>query len=249
MRFGVATALLLGAVVAGCSATKAEGPQQTSSPPSGVVREAPSTPGAASATNGPGLITALGDSITLGIANTSRAKAYPGQLGALVRMNVVNLGAKNVLTANVTTREVPLIPRGSTVVIIQVGTIDASVAAQGVDSATAAKNVKRFEPDFDALLSAVRQRVPRASVVVVTVRDLGRAGIDTPLFHRSSLSAAVHELNNHERLYATSHAAKIVDTEVDPQWYIPAEYDGGRIHPTDAGAARLARAISAVIQQ
>lgn len=257
MKPSTLCALLAAAGLAACTekAPTLTTTSATTGAPAAVAARAPGAP-AQAVTAAPvvyddsrGLIVALGDSITSGAGSSSPAQTYLGQLSASSRTRAVNLGGYG-LTSFVVSRGVPQIPTQATNVILNVGTNDATAAASRSEPAAAAKRVKVFEADFDRLVTAVRARVPRAQIVLVTVRDLGRGGVHGPGVREPSLTAAVREWDDHERRYAAAHGiTAVVDTETDPQWYEKSEYLPNGLHPNDAGAARLAAALGPLIKR
>jgi len=227
------------------AAPQAHPGKQATAPPPAVVGSMPPM----AYDDSRGLIVALGDSITSGAGNSGAAKTYIGQLSVMLRTRSVNLGGYG-LTSDVTAHAVPSIPEQATNVVIYVGTNDVAAAASHSDPALAAKRAKTIlAPDLDKLVDAVRARVPRAQIVLVTVRDQGRSGVHGPDVTEPSLTAAVHEWDDHERRYAADHGiTAVLDTETDPQWYVKSEYMPNGIQPNDAGAARLAAALAPLIK-
>ncbi len=124
-----------------------------------------------------------------------------------------------------------------------------------VDVPTAIHQARYFEPAFDALVAAVRQRVPAARLVVVTVRDFGRVqralSLPEDRFIADARTAATREWDAHQRLVAARSGAAVLDLETDAQWYVTSEYGGapGDVHPNDAGAERLARAVARLLKR
>lgn len=246
-----ASMLAAWAVLAGLFAFQAVPPD--ASPPPAVPSAAPAAASPAPAATGL-LVVGVGDSITYGTGTSHPpATSFLGRAAGLAYASYVDLGIPAAMTGYIAT-EVPSIPLAADVVVIYTGTNDVSVAADNqVDIATAIRQTKYFEPTFDALVAAVRQRVPAARLVVVTVRDFGRvereAGLPRDRFISESRTAATHEWDAHQRLVARANGAALVDLEYDRQWYVAGEYGGapGDVHPNDAGAERLARAVAPLL--
>lgn len=246
-------AVLLAASFAACAAQKSEVAPNSRAPAAGGGRTAPFDPREPLWTRVPnsrGVIATLGDTITLGIGSSTAEKTYPADLARLTGMNVVNLGRRNAMTDDVTAHEVPLIPAEAAAVVIDIGTIDASAAATDAEPGAAVRNAKIFEPHVDRMLSAVRRQAPGARIVIVTVRDMGRAGSGGKRYRRDSLTAAVHEWDEHLKVAAAEPAvhAAIVDTETDAAWYVAADYEASGVHPSNSGAKRLAEAVAAALR-
>jgi lysophospholipase L1-like esterase len=91
--------------------------------------------------------------------------------------------------------------------------------------------------DFDALMAAVRANVPRAKVVLITLRHFARYP-DT--------DANVSAWNAHIRTLALSFGATVVDLENDPQCYRASEWPDS-MHPNLAGAGHLGTAVAAAV--
>jgi lysophospholipase L1-like esterase len=224
----------------------------TATPPSASASPPPAAAVPASATGW--LVAGVGDSITYGTGTSNPpATSFLARAAGLAYASYVDLGVPAALTESII-GEVPSIPPAANVVVIYTGTNDVSAAADNrVDVATAIARTKYYEPAFDALVAAVRQRVPAARLVVVTVRDFGRvekeAGLPKDRFDSDSRTAATREWNAHQRQVARSNGAAIVDLEYDRQWYVASEYGGapGDVHPNDAGADRLARAVAPLL--
>ncbi len=231
-------------------------------PPDATPTPAPAAPTAAPVAASPApapaglLVVGVGDSITYGTGTSNPpATSFLARAAALAYASYVDLGVPAALTGYIAS-EVPSIPLQANVVVIYAGTNDVSAAADfRADGATAIRQAKYFEPTFDALVAAVRQRVPAARLVVVTVRDFGRvqkeAGLPEDRFIADSRSAATHEWDAHLRSVAQQNGAAVLDLEYDRQWYVASEYGGapGDVHPNDAGAERLARAVAPLLKR
>ncbi len=231
------------------AAAPAETPPAVESAPSAVRPAPPAAPG------GHGLlVVGVGDSITYGTGTSHPpATSFLARAAGHAYASYVDLGIPAALTAQIAT-EVPSIPLDARVVVVYAGTNDVSAAADfRADAPTAIRQAQYFEPSFDALVAAVRARVPAARLIVVTVRDFGRvqreANLPEDRFIADARTAATHEWDAHQRAVAMRNGATVLDLETDAQWYVAGEYGGapGDVHPNDAGAERLGRAVSRLI--
>lgn len=187
------------------------------------------------------LLVGLGDSVTWGSGTADPpATSYIGRAAALAGARCLNLAVPAILTASI---DAGAVPSDASVVVLNVGTNDAGVAAIGTTVEQALEKVRAEFPSADALIAAVRARVPNARIVVITVRDLGRAEAAYTDASAPALSAASAAWNRHLRELAARHGAVVLDIETDPDWYRRSEYDPTGIHPTDEGAQRLAEAL------
>jgi lysophospholipase L1-like esterase len=151
--------------------------------------------------------------------------SFVGVAGKLAGANVVtDLGIGGTTAAQMIVREVPSLPAATSVVIIEAGTNDVFSPAPRTT-------------DYDALVAAVRAKVPRAKVVLITLRHFARY---------PSTDAYVAEWNAHIRTLAPSIGATVVDLENDPQWYRASEWPDS-LHPNLAGAGHLGTAVAAAV--
>jgi lysophospholipase L1-like esterase len=187
-------------------------------------------------------LSAVGDSISAGwldpaaagvteVAATASfyhhdpANSFVGEAGRLAGANTVtNLGKSGSTAAQMAVEEVPNLPPATSVVILEAGTNDVLSPAPRT-------------ADFDVLMAAVRAKVPRAKLVVITVRHLAR-------YPRTD--AGVKTWDEHIRTLASSFGATVVDLESDPQWYRASEWPDS-IHPNLAGAGHLGAAVAAAV--
>lgn len=143
-----------------------------------------------------------------------------------------------------------MIPAQTSTIVIYAGTNDVIVPAKpaSTDVAGEVKAVQNAEPDLDALLASVQSAAPSARITLVTVRDLGRAGANLPGCTCAPivLTAGAKEWNRYMRSEAARFGLTFLDLESDAAWYVRAEYDQYGIHPTDAGATRLAGALAGI---
>ncbi len=189
----------------------------------------------------------FGDSITWGSGSSNPpATSYLARAAELLGTGWLNLGIPAAFTDRIAL-ELPRVALGPAVVVLNAGTNDAGVAAIGADPAQAAERAVAAAAGADELFAAARAQFPRARLVAITVRDLGRAGAYYEGASTEALTAAARAWNERLRPLAARAGAGLLDLETDPQWYIRHEYDPSGIHPNDIGADRLARALAALL--
>jgi lysophospholipase L1-like esterase len=195
----------------------------------------------------PPAVVGFGDSITWGSSTANPpATSYIGRAAALLGAGSVNFGLPAAFADRIAL-DVPRIALDGATVVLNAGTNDAGVAAIGADPERAAETIRAGPASaVDALLAAARAQFPRGRIIVVTVRDLGRARAAYENASPEALTAAARALNEHLRAAAARAGAALLDLESDPQWYIRFEYDNTGIHPNDVGSERLARAVAAL---
>ncbi|MBV8582308.1 MAG: SGNH/GDSL hydrolase family protein [Candidatus Eremiobacteraeota bacterium] len=194
-----------------------------------------------------GPVVGIGDSITWGSDSSDPpATSYVGYAARLLGTEAINLGIPAAFTDRMT-YEVASVPETAAAVLLCAGTNDVGVAAGNANADEAVAKVRAVMPTADALFAALRERLPTIPLVVVTVRDLGRARADYPNTTADGLTAASRAWNAHIRALAARADAALVDVEHDAQWYVHDEYAPGGIHPLDACAERLAHAVVAAL--
>jgi len=173
----------------------------------------------------PAAANVAGNAAIAALFHADAANSFVGVAGKLAGANsVTDLGIGGTTAAQMTSREIPHLPPATSVVIVEAGTNDVMSAAPQT-------------ADLDALMAAVRAKVPRAKVVLITLRHFARY---------PSTDADVVAWNAHIRSLAPSFGATVVDLENDPQWYRSWERPDS-LHPNLAGAAHLGAAVAAAV--
>jgi lysophospholipase L1-like esterase len=129
-------------------------------------------------------------------------------------------------------------------VVVNAGTNDIWPIARG--QATLAAR----EADYDALIRHVQATVPKATIVIVTVRDLGRLATPqrSPLgIAPAALSAASNAWAAHQRVVAQRIGARVLDLNAGP-YYNPADFTD-EVHPTEQGQARIGKALAPLLMR
>jgi lysophospholipase L1-like esterase len=204
---------------------------------SGVSVAFPAIAGSATTTEAPIHVAAVGDSITAGVMDDAAAsdlanpdpyyhvdptRSFAGVAASLLGdASPAILGVPKAFTWEMAVKQVPLIPLNATVVIAYGGTND---AFPHVDPAA-----------VDDLVAAIRARVPKAKIVLLTVRHLVRW---------TAADAWVPTWNAHVRAVAKSSGAILVDQEQSPQ---PQDGYPDNMHPDAVAAAALGRTVAAAV--
>ncbi len=195
----------------------------------------------------PPLLVGVGDSITWGSGTSNPpATSYIGRAAELLGWGSANLGLPAAFTDRIVL-ELPRIALDAVTLVLNAGTNDAGVAAIGASPEDAVERIGAAAASAEELLAAARAQFATARIVVVTVRDLGRAGAAYENAAPAALTAAARAWNERLRPAAARAGATLLDLETDPQWYIRFEFDPSGIHPNDVGSARLARAVAALV--
>jgi lysophospholipase L1-like esterase len=188
------------------------------------------------------LVVALGDSITYGWRlphppTQNYAALYARRIGG----NLADLAVPGYTCADIGREELPRMPPGAAIVILNCGTNDIGGfgAAPGgmpsgrhrVPPATQAK-LQAAQDSFRGLLSAIRQREPHARIIAITVRHWQRmTGPEDPRF-----ALDVTEWN---AMIRSAHVA-VADIAADPRMYQLAFIQPDLLHPNVAGNAVIA---------
>jgi lysophospholipase L1-like esterase len=186
----------------------------------------------------------FGDSITWGSGNTDGpAHAYLACAAQIIGIDAVNLSWPGALADNAL-HHIPRVTAQSPIVAVNIGTNNVGVASANVTAVEAADAIRATLGDADAVLELCRRQFPYGRIVVVTVRDLGRAGAAYPNVTAAALTAATAVWNERLRALAARLRCRVLDLEYADEWYQRDEYDATGIHPNDAGARRLGRALA-----
>lgn len=188
------------------------------------------------------LVVALGDSITYGYGLPSPAtENYAARYTQRIRGKLVNLAAPGFQCDDVVNNEIPRMPRGAAIVILNCGAND--IGGFGFTDAykpdgtklTAAANERELraaERTFAHALALIRRKAPNATIYLVNLRHWQRmTGAEAPRF-----AADVSAWN--AMLEATG--LPVVDISGDPRMYRHPYIQADLLHPNVEGNAAIA---------
>jgi lysophospholipase L1-like esterase len=154
-------------------------------------------------------------------------------------------------------REMPFVPRTSTIVTILAGPNDANVIAAAVEGGAGGGDplgyidaqVRAFAADYDTLVRGIRQRAPSAKIVVANLPNLaglpftaGHTTVRKQGIQKISVDLSTRVINN-----LTAGGVHVVDVLCDPRFYEPGSYSADGFHPNDRGYSVLADVMLAAI--
>ncbi|OFW16089.1 MAG: hypothetical protein A3H29_16340 [Acidobacteria bacterium RIFCSPLOWO2_02_FULL_67_21] len=160
------------------------------------------------------------------------------------------------VTGNFVDRELPFVPRDSTLVTIFGWPGDVNAVGDAMKNGAAGSNItgyieaqaRTFGADYDRLVSGVRGRAPSAFIVILNVPNL--AGLpyasQYPLEHRRVLQALSVAFSREANRQAASGAV-VVDLMCDPAAYAVSQISSDGYHPNDAGYFHIASRLAAVV--
>jgi len=274
LRVSAATAALLlaGLVTSGCELVRGDSP----SGPSAVGPPAP-----ASALH----YTAIGASDANGAGSSVPCPPFAAcedgrgyvpvlvrQLRATREVTVMNLGMPAAVlgpatealarqlgrevSGNFVDRQMPFVPRDSTLVTVFAGVNDVNIIAESIEQGLAGADVqgyidshaRTFGADYSRVINGIRARAPATFIIVMNVPNVAAMPFASryPAEHRrimQTISVAFsREANRQER-----SGVVILDTMCSPASYDPALFSRDGLHPNDAGHAELARRLKAIV--
>lgn len=160
------------------------------------------------------------------------------------------------VTGNFVDRQVPFVPRDSTLVTIFGGANDANAIGEAMENGAAGTNVsgyiesqaRAFGADFDRLIRGVRGRAPGAFIIVLNIPNLAALPYAArhPLEHRRVLQAISVAFSREANRQAGNGVA-ILDLMCDPALYNPAHFSRDGFHANDAGYAYTATRLAAIV--
>jgi lysophospholipase L1-like esterase len=184
------------------------------------------------------LVVALGDSITYGYGLASRTtQNYAALYAASVGGRVVDLGQPGFACADVLKDEVPHMPSGAAVVIVNcgindVGGFDFTPARVTRFPAVSDTELASSEKSFAALLVRVRAKEPHATLYLVNLRHWQR--IDGPEPHQFA-----KDVDAWNAMLTATHL-HVVDICDDARMYDRANFRSDEIHPNVRGSEAIA---------
>jgi lysophospholipase L1-like esterase len=161
------------------------------------------------------------------------------------------------VTGNFVDRQMPFVPRDSTLVTIFGGANDANALGDAMEQGAGAANVSgyittqasAFGGDYDRLIQGVRSRAPAAFIIVLNVPNLAALPYAAryPLQHRRVLQA-ISVAFSREANRQAREGVVVWDVMCDPTMADPSRYSSDGFHPNDAGYAHMAARLAAIAQ-
>jgi lysophospholipase L1-like esterase len=188
------------------------------------------------------LVVALGGSTTDGYGLPSPAtQNYAARYAQHIRGSLVNLGVSGAQCDDVVNNEIPEMPRGASIVILDCGIND--IGGFGYTPEGKPDGSKRTAPandaelasaqrDFAHALARIRERAPSATIYLVNLRHWQRmTGIEVPQFAR--------DVNAWNVMLAAT-GLHVVDLNGDPRMYRKEYFQDDLLHPNVEGNAAIA---------
>lgn len=268
---------LIGIVISGCELIEKATSPTSPSP----VAAAPAPPAPAA----PVRYTAIGASDANGVGSTVPCVPFTAcengtgyvhvlarQLRASREVTLMNLGLpasvlsptietiarqnNREVTGNFVDRQMPFVPRDSTLVTIFGGGNDANALGDAIEKGAAGANLqayidtqaRAFGADFDRLVRGIRERAPEAFIVVLNVPNLASLPYAAryPVEHRRVLQAIAVAFSREANRQA-GNGVVVMDVMCDAGMYSPAHFSQDGFHPNDAGYAHMASRLSAIV--
>jgi lysophospholipase L1-like esterase len=170
--------------------------------------------------------------------------------GAVLNSEIQNLGNSNGrgIQANFLDRELPFVPRNSTLVTIFAGGNDANTIGEAVQrgqggsdpTAFVTSLVNNYGRDLRALVSGVRERAPNTRIIVLNLPNMAGLPYAAPLTvaQKRILQSIAVGLSAQANALATQGVI-VLDLMCDQRSYVGANYSSDGFHPNDAGYAYL----------
>jgi lysophospholipase L1-like esterase len=184
------------------------------------------------------LVISLGDSIAYGYGLPSRStQSYAALYAASLGGTLVNLGVPGTACQDVMEQQVPHMPLGAAVVIVNCGTNDVGgfdftpPKVTRVPAATATE-LAGYEKQFAHLIALVRSKEPSAKIYLINLRHWQRMGGPEPAQFARDVDAW------NAMLRATK--LPVIDLSTDRRMYDPANFLSDCIHPNVAGSKAIA---------
>jgi lysophospholipase L1-like esterase len=188
------------------------------------------------------LVVALGDSSTSGYGLASPStQNYAARYTRHIHGTLANLAVPGYQCEDVVNNEIPKMPRGATVVILNCGAND--VGGFGFTPEYKPDGTTRTAPANDAELAAaqqafahalvlIRRDEPAATIYLVNLRHWQRmTGVEAPQFAR--------DVNAWNAMLAAT-GLSVVDLSGDPRMYHAAYFQADLLHPNAEGNAAIA---------
>ncbi len=162
----------------------------------------------------------------------------------------------NGVSGNITQAEAPFVRRDATVVTVFAGGNDVNVITGALANDVGASDtnafidqkVATFATEFQALITAIRERAPGARIIVMNLPNMARVPYranSQPLLRqwaqRASVGITTQAIN-------PARDVTVIDLMCDARFYQPSTFSPDGFHPNDTGygfmAAEIVRAIT-----
>jgi lysophospholipase L1-like esterase len=188
------------------------------------------------------LVIALGDSVTYGYGLPSPStQNYAAQYVQRIHGKLVNLAVPGVQCDDVANDQIPKMPRGASIVILNCGINDiggfAMTAENKPDGSkhTAPANdaeLAAAKRDFARVLARIRAQEPGATILLVNLRHWQRmSGGESAQFTK--------DVSGWNAMLAAT-GLRVVDISSDARMYEPAYFQADILHPNIKGNAAIA---------
>jgi lysophospholipase L1-like esterase len=173
--------------------------------------------------------------------------SLPGYVLSRDIQNIANTIGRPI-DSNIIDREMPFVPRNSTLVTVFAGGNDANVIGEAVargqggtdPAAYITTQVSNFGRDMRALYSGIRERAPNARIIVLNLPNMAGLPYSTSLTvaqKRILQSIAVGFSAQANTL--VQQGALVIDLMCDARSYQQGNYSSDGFHPNDAGYAYM----------
>jgi lysophospholipase L1-like esterase len=171
-----------------------------------------------------------------------------GTPGAVLNAEIQNLGNSigRPIQHNFLDRELPFVPRNTTLVTIFAGGNDANTVGEAVaagrggadPTAFITTHVTNYGRDYRALVSGVRERAPNARIIVLNLPNMaGLPYAATLTVAQKRILQAIAVGMSAQANSLVQQGALVIDTMCDARSYQGANYSSDGFHPNDAGYA------------
>jgi lysophospholipase L1-like esterase len=272
----VAGVILIGIVISGCEVIERATSPTTPSP---VTAPALPAPGAAIRYTAIGASDANGVGSTVPCVPFTACENGTGYVPVLARqlrtsreVTLMNLGLpasvlsptieaiarqhNREVTGNFIDRQMPFVPRDTTLLTIFGGGNDANALGDAMEKGAAGSNVqgyidtqaRAFGADFDRLVRGIHDRAPEAFIVVLNVPNLALLPYAAryPLEHRRALQA-ISVAFSREANRQAGPGVVVMDVMCDAGMYAAANFSSDGFHPNNTGYAHMASRLAAIV--
>lgn len=160
------------------------------------------------------------------------------------------------VSGNLVDRQMPFVPRETTLVTVFAGVNDANVIAESIEKGAAGTDVggyierqaSAFGADYARLINGIRGRAANAFIIVMNVPNVALMpyALRYPVEHRRVMQTLAVALSRESNRQAGNGVA-VLDTMCNPATYDAANFSRDGFHPNDAGYAEIAARLKAVV--